>query len=314
MKPKTATAPLFRVVNPSSPADSESLAPSQEMRSRYPYLGAAVLRWVEWTPEMAADALAKHNAGNRPITSANLSKLVRQVNDQAFGLSPDCIALAASGRIVNGQHRLTMIRDTGKAQAIPTMYGVDEAMFYLADDGRKRTNGERRATLHPDDEFDHKDWAAVATQLWYLAGHTSGAPSYAELEAIHHVDAASMEWALGALAHKKFITAATVAAFVYAHPVNPSKVEDFAARFVTGANIPEGSGVLYLKNTLDKIAAQRGKRTGIVGLRGLPMLRLALKCIQAWILDRRVMLIRTAESDIACKWFQDQRATAGLAF
>lgn len=91
------------------------------------------------TPELAQKYLEK-NIGNRQIKLAQVNKLVDAINRGEWMLNPqDAITISKSGRLLNGQHRLTAIIKSGIPCPCLVCSGVDDNLQLVMDQGSPRT-------------------------------------------------------------------------------------------------------------------------------------------------------------------------------
>lgn len=94
------------------------------------------------TPEMAELAL-QHNEENRPISKREIEKMSRiHGNGEGFVFNGEAIKFDKTGKLRDGQHRLTTIVKTGKPMDLLVVTGLDEKVFTTLDQGRKRSGGD----------------------------------------------------------------------------------------------------------------------------------------------------------------------------
>ena len=68
------------------------------------------------TPEKAQFYLEKNFENNRKISTNNLEELKREMKNSRFILSDSAICFDVDGTLVNGQHRLLAVVQTGMTQ------------------------------------------------------------------------------------------------------------------------------------------------------------------------------------------------------
>ena len=68
------------------------------------------------TPEKAQFYLTKNFENNRKISTNNLEELKREMRNSRFILSDSAICFDTDGTLVNGQHRLMAVVQTGMTQ------------------------------------------------------------------------------------------------------------------------------------------------------------------------------------------------------
>lgn len=93
------------------------------------------------TPADAA-MLLEGNTGNRPVRPSRVAMLADAIKRGEWMLTHQGIAIAGSGRILDGQHRLLAIIKSGISVQIAVTTGVNEAAFSAIDVHDKRTNAD----------------------------------------------------------------------------------------------------------------------------------------------------------------------------
>lgn len=86
------------------------------------------------TPEMAKDWLGK-NHRNRKLADAVVRRLAGALGRGEWMISTDAIGLDSDGGVVNGQHRLQMIIETGVAVEMLVLRNVDPNIIRVIDQG-----------------------------------------------------------------------------------------------------------------------------------------------------------------------------------
>jgi hypothetical protein len=116
------------------------------------------VKLVYTTPEMAAEIVEAHNAlqdkfpgitFQRKLSSANVSRLSEDMRDGMYRPGITTVATSARDRILNGQHTLNAIIQTGKPQWLILISGIPEALeewyFKGFDKGSNRSHSQRLA-------------------------------------------------------------------------------------------------------------------------------------------------------------------------
>lgn len=93
------------------------------------------------TPDIATDWLADKWGEQRGIRDGHVNRLALDMEAGRFVVSPDAI-LRVKGKLANGQHRLSAVVKTGKAQSFLVMESNDEQLYKVIDAGLKRTVGD----------------------------------------------------------------------------------------------------------------------------------------------------------------------------
>ena len=87
---------------------------------------------INVTPDIAKDFLT-HNTGNRPINHRYVQMYVKQMQEGLWKLTTDAIGFAKNGRLINGQHRLTAIVESGITAPFIVAHNYDENTFEAID-------------------------------------------------------------------------------------------------------------------------------------------------------------------------------------
>mgnify|MGYP001086833999 CR=1 FL=1 len=91
------------------------------------------------TPEQAKTILLRSNYDNRKIRKSVVSKYAKSMRDGDWKMSPEPIAFSKSGRLINGQHRLTAVVESGVPCSFFFAYGFEEDVFDVLDRGAGRS-------------------------------------------------------------------------------------------------------------------------------------------------------------------------------
>ena len=82
----------------------------------------------EITPELATQYLS-NNAKHREINPRKVEKLAADLDSQNWQLNGKVIIFDSTGRLLNGQHRLSACAVSGKTLTTLVVRGVDPATF-----------------------------------------------------------------------------------------------------------------------------------------------------------------------------------------
>jgi hypothetical protein len=94
-----------------------------------------VFLW-DFTPEDAAILLDHCNIGNRNIVRSHVEKLKAEAKAGRWYPNVDPIVITLDMKLIGGQHRLTMVRETGISQKFLVVLGVTEEVKYGLDRGK----------------------------------------------------------------------------------------------------------------------------------------------------------------------------------
>lgn len=96
---------------------------------------------VNMTPELAAELLAK-NPHNRPLSKPYVRELRRELEEGRWKTTHQGVAVDEDGNVLDGQHRLTAIVESGITVEMLLAEGVARDAFGAIDQHRKRTGGQ----------------------------------------------------------------------------------------------------------------------------------------------------------------------------
>lgn len=95
------------------------------------------IKEVVVTPELA-DELLERNVNNRKLQTKRVEKLAQTMIKGEWQFNGDTIRISASGRLLDGQHRLAAIVKSGVSQRYIIVYGLDDGAFTTIDVGSAR--------------------------------------------------------------------------------------------------------------------------------------------------------------------------------
>lgn len=93
------------------------------------------------TPAQAAYILESLNTHNRRLGPSWL-KIKQAVLRGAWYINGECVAFDCNGVLINGQHRLKAIVESGQPVPVMVFFGVDPEAFTTYDQGKKRNAGD----------------------------------------------------------------------------------------------------------------------------------------------------------------------------
>lgn len=198
-------------------------------------------------PERAKELLAA-NKKNRGLSEGWVKSIARDILSGAWVIDGNPIRIGTNGNLFDGQHRLSAIVMANQPVKTFVVYGLDAKAMDNIDRGRSRSV----ADLFKLSECCSKDYiraASISTHLYILetgnVNHSKMRVTYAEARTVYDREKDHIEWAVakvGTVIEPGVPNGGspTLAAFAYLHPVNPAKVEAFAARFKTGRGCNPG--------------------------------------------------------------------------
>jgi hypothetical protein len=93
---------------------------------------------VHVTPDMARGWLAKQNIGNRPLSPHIVRRYVEEMKSGKWLLTHQGPAFDYTDYLIDGQHRLQAVVDSGITVPMWITYGADPETFTVLDIGHKR--------------------------------------------------------------------------------------------------------------------------------------------------------------------------------
>jgi hypothetical protein len=93
-------------------------------------------------PDLAKTWLEEHNHHNRPISKIHVKTLASDLADNRWKITHQGVAFDVNGDLVDGQHRLLAIVESGVGAVLPVTRGLDPKVFEVIDQHRKRTAGQ----------------------------------------------------------------------------------------------------------------------------------------------------------------------------
>jgi len=116
--------------------------------------GLYTAEWEIVTPEIAAERLANQNVVNRKLRFWHVQELEDDMNDGFWMVNGDTVVHDTNDQIADGQHRYAAIVESGQAQELLVVRGVDPSARPTIDDNLKRRfrddlamNGIKNSTL-----------------------------------------------------------------------------------------------------------------------------------------------------------------------
>lgn len=97
---------------------------------------------VDIHPEAAAMLLCEANTKNRPRSQRYVAVMAELFDMTQAGVTGDTIKVGESGVLLDGQHRLEMATKARVPFRTHIVFGLDDAVFDILDQGRRRTGGD----------------------------------------------------------------------------------------------------------------------------------------------------------------------------
>jgi hypothetical protein len=202
-------------------------------------------------PDKAEEYLAE-NRGNRNIVQAHVAALARDIRNGQWMFNAQPICFSMSGRLLNGQHRLSAVLESGLPIEVLVMRGLPEAAFTTYDKQAKKAP----ALDEMFEDFGDKALiSATAVLLWRRemrpADEPNARPTASEIRDVirDHPDLIQLRGFARKLVRYGRASALAYAAYRIMRD-NPRLGRVFLERLETAANLPAGHVILRLRDRL----------------------------------------------------------------
>ena len=239
-----------------------------------------IAEFIEISPTMATEFL-KHNKRNRPVRESRVGRYAELMKDDDWLPSPDAIAFDYNGNLINGQHRLKGIKQSGTTKTCLVAFNLPPDAIKIADVGIKRSPSDVLAI--EGFKRPHELGATIRLVILWLNNQLDRCNEYSLVENYSIVNAAeqctpriqrSIDYVEGfksGLLRVPFPRSLMMFGhFVYA-PTYGRRADSFVKRLATGTNIQdwedvynEEGAVSPVKMLRDKMA-QSARTTGKMG-------------------------------------------------
>lgn len=248
-------------------------------------------RVVKVTPAQAARWLEK-NSNNRKLKPNAVATLIGAIRRGEWVVGNDAICFAPDGTLLNGQHRLHAIVETGETLPVMIREGVSRDEQLAMDQGRKRQAYEQMDILGIAGGSAKQALCRAVLLYDDKVGPTGRLEGITNSEIVElarddsQMDSAiALTQALNRQIKGARVTAIMLGYYLLLHAW-PEKVEDFHLLLLTGANLAEGSPILRLRNIL-----LRGDFPQNNEMARKKLLALFLKAFNYWIDGREVDIL-----------------------
>jgi hypothetical protein len=221
-------------------------------------------RVLRVTPQIAEAWLEGHNPRNRKLVNSRVATYARDMRKGRWQFNGVPIQFDTEGNLLNGQHRLWAIVESGTTQPISVWEGLDPEAQRTIDTGLGRTARQQLAM----DKVPNSSVAAALARsyiIWEQGQLTSRSYVVSSSEVIEFIEknmdaVTRVARAVAKPTATLKIPRGPLGAFVYkAFELYPEAVVDrFLDQLATGAGLDEGDPILVLRNRL--VADQQKRR------------------------------------------------------
>jgi hypothetical protein len=208
---------------------------------------------LDVSPTLAADMLT-HNLNNRRIDTRRVKRYATSIIKGEWRINNDDICFDVDGNLINGQHRLKAIIDSGKTVPMSFKFGCSPDALITIDEGRARSNYDvLKITGHPSSKA-----ALAATNFILEQTQRKHTMPRADILAFNErcreggefaTKLKSTPWAIAP------IHAVIVRAFYhYRDPEERARLERFVEILSTGLydNADEDAAAIFLRNSISR--------------------------------------------------------------
>jgi hypothetical protein len=216
------------------------------------------------TPTWAAEVLGQCNTRNRKLSSA-WNRLRSAIVRGAWRINGECIVFDTEGVLIDGQHRLHAIAQSGRAVPVLVIYGIDPDSFTTFDQGKKRSGSD---VLSTESEFREHAGTTASALAWLARKeqgllHSSSAPvplpNDEILERVRQYPGLidSVRRAHGEL-RTRLMPPGMIAFLDYVlGGIDPEAGGQFLSRVCAGLDVPKDSWEARLRKRLDDFSGHR---------------------------------------------------------
>lgn len=216
---------------------------------------------VEMTTITPADAerMLQLNKGNRPVNTSHVAVLAREMKLGRWKVNGDTICMNGT-RLIDGQHRLMAVVESGCTIQTLLVEGVDSDVFNTKDVGRRRSAGDTLAVL--GEVETRKLASALIVVDRYMTGRMMQRVRYTNTEVVDLLAKyPGVRESIGKTRETKRLVPNSV--LTACHYLFAQRDADAASQFVVdligGHNLTEGDPVYVLRERLMKNALAKAK-------------------------------------------------------
>ncbi len=187
-------------------------------------IGRVVAYWAEITPETAQKILDDVNQKNRKLRSLLSARYKREMNDGRWQITHQGIAFDTDGVLIDGQHRLLAIVESGIAITILVVEGLSPLARKATDQHGKRRPADSFAIVS---SYENPELVGRVTSAINTFANGDSKPTYDVLEAVAETVNDGIMWAQSESIDrkKKLNSSPVIGAFVYAFKASPAVVQ-----------------------------------------------------------------------------------------
>lgn len=219
------------------------------------------VRVVVVTPSLARNILETRNVSNRKITKTNIKLISKAMVEGKWDFNGDAIRFDKNGNMIDGQHRLMSIVNTGLSIPMVIMTGISKDAFDTIDIGTKRSASDILSINKIKNEvltasvvkfiyaFKNGKYSANRNTVRNLQNHEIMDYYDSLPNIVESVDFASKLKSKG----QKLFTPSLLGGMHYLlSEKDPEMATEFLEQLYVGSNLPNDSPIISLRNRLIK--------------------------------------------------------------
>lgn len=225
--------------------------------------GEPQMRVVDVTPEIARQWLDR-NLGNRPIAVATVNAYVDEMKKGRWKMTGDAIRFSSSGKLIDGQHRLSAVLKSGIGIRSVVMTGLEDSIFNVIDTGRGRGKSDVLSIEYslPASITKLLSTAAIIAYCYdhgfYSFKSKISNEDLAEYVRAHPALIRAAQYVHENVPHESPAPKSVAASFFFfAAALDEPRARIFLERFMVGAVLGASDNLLHLRNACFNARAAR---------------------------------------------------------
>lgn len=229
------------------------------------------------TPEIATEWLKK-NVGNRPLNLAMVKRLSRALAAGEYVFTHQGVAFDTNGMLIDGQHRLHAITESGVAIDLVVTRGLATKAREKIDTGARRTVAHVLSFRFGLTGTEAKAASAVIHSVCALNGQPRSGLRESELCSIFEQYRRGIVWAMAyyPIGHRIGVPTPILASLVWAYEHATKSCEYIAEKFLRPTRLEEGSPILALQTAARTNASHDYENRRALALKSLRALEAIL--------------------------------------
>ena len=230
---------------------------------------------VKITPAVAARWL-QANQHNRPLNAAHVAFLAREIDEGHWCLNGQALVIAENEDVLDGQHRLHAVIESGKTIESLVVYGIDAGAFKTIDTGKVRSGQDVLSLNFPNNKRTRCSATATAARWCILFARKSWTSTIkvSNTDILDWVNAHSEIWAMVDSCfefprEQRQLAPGPMAALMYQFDQrNSAQAEAYVRTLNTGVDLTPKDPAYILRNLFAKDAQRLNSRyTGVTRMK-----------------------------------------------